>query len=265
MLSITVYEPRGTEWQVPFPENWDEFTPDELRQIGTALAVNADIALLATVLLEHRLAVSGVKNPQKTIRRIVVEDLVLEFLPHIEKLLSKVDRTVNPFPVLKNWWHTLQGPADNFRSLTCGEFEDCEVFFQSYCENQDIEHLRMIATILWRPTRGGRIVPYKGYDVERGKSFFREGQGPNLHAIYLWYSGCRQQLPAIFETLYNSGETLGETPDLTAFTNLIHAGAGPRNGTREQIRSMKLYEYLYDCELQARDAKRLQEELRAKS
>ena len=41
-------------------------------------------------------------------------------------------------------------------------------------------------------------------------------------------------------------------PDIMAFTNCIHAGAGPKNGTRQQIRLLKLSEFMYDMEQEAK-------------
>ena len=51
-----------------------------------------------------------------------------------------------------------------------------------------------------------------------------------------------------------------EEPDPMVFTKCIHAGAGPKNGTRDQVRMLNLKEYFFDMELEAIKAKELKKE-----
>lgn len=155
-----------------------------------------------------------------------------------------------------------------FDQITCGEYEDCEIIANRFFEDPSGELLANLAAILFRPLKNNNLVPYMQYNhrsatyyhyqAEKKAYKFLKLAPEQLYSIFIWYAGSRSQLPKIFPDVYEGGST-GE-PDMLAFTNCIHAGAGVKNGTREKIRTMKLYEFMYDMNQEARKAKELKAE-----
>ena len=118
----------------------------------------------------------------------------------------------------------------------------------------------MLAAILYRPRSGKTRIPYQDYQAERIKPLFKKLPHHQLLLIHTWYCGCRANLPKYFPNVFDS-KTSSKNIDLSAFTKCIHAGAGPRNGTRPQIRETLLKEFLLDMDLQAKAAAELEAEL----
>ena len=96
------------------------------------------------------------------------------------------------------------------------------------------------------------------YNAERLYPYFLKLSPFVLHSIYTWYTGCRNQIPKYFPVPFE-GNTTGGEPDPAAFTKCIHAGAGPKNGSRDQIRVTGIKEFFFDMNLEAQKAKDLKE------
>jgi len=200
------------------------------------------------------------------------EDMVKDGYPLIDFIFTKNELTNLPAPItLPLLWrgvgvrHFYPIP---FEDMTCGEFEDCEIFINKFFETPGSDPLASLAAILFRPREKGATVPYMVYNFKTAqytiykaaaaKKYFVKLKPEVLYSIFVWYTGCRAQLTLMFPTVY-AGSDEGPTDPL-AFTNCIHSGAGPKNGSRMQIRVMKVFEFMYDMEQEAIKAEQLREE-----
>ena len=200
--------------------------------------------------------------------KINLEDACLNGLPLIDFLFEENHRTEQPYSQIKlpgAGTGTVYGPLSDFNNLTVGEFEEAEQFYYQFGENPTHECLANLAAILYRPEN----TPYFTYDQYKGKYIaydtagllpaFMKKKPWELYTIFIWYVGCKNEMPKIFPTVHEGGTTNG-TPDPMVFTKCIHSDTNPKNGTREQIRTMMLKEYFFDMEMQAIKAKELKEE-----
>ena len=171
-----------------------------------------------------------------------------------------------------------------FSEITNAEYEDAEVVANKFAIKPSGELLAELAAVLLRPGRdailslskGGlndypleapepymqfnsRTNSYYTYQANQKIKYFKKLPAEELYSIFMWYAGNRAQLPLMFPTVYEGG-TKEEKPDLAAFTKCIHMGAGPKNGTRQQIRMMRLYEFMFDMEQEAIHAKEMEAE-----
>lgn len=152
---------------------------------------------------------------------------------------------------------TLEGPADNFNDITVGEFEDAEHYFIKWFQSKEQVEIADLIGVLWRPVADGQRVPYLEYHISFESARTIELLRPNMRYVaLLWYMGCKALLPRMYPLVYGGTDAPvdANTPpevDRMAITKLIHHGAGPKNGTREQIRKMKLHEFLFDLNLEA--------------
>lgn len=251
MTELELYDGAIMNIKIPFPTEWNDFDEVELKHLSDCLAQDKTKETLFGKILRHRLKVSGV--PRDVIFRISQEDVATDALQIADKWLEDNNLTKQPYPKLGD----LTGP-ESFDELYCGEYDDAEVLFYLYNIERDMKHLRMLAQTIWRPTdQNGKRVAYNDeYTVSKNyKSFFQKLDEPTLHLIYLWWCGSRNELKQLFPRLFQAGGTSSGDQNpysvLSAFSDLVHEGAGARTGTINQIRNeMKLKVFLYDCERQ---------------
>lgn len=231
-------------------------------------------AAILTGLLSIRAKTKGIELTGNILKRLDAEDAFINGYPLCDFIFTDNNLTTQPFPAIRVPFHfshplksltTFYGPASDFDNITCGEFEDAEIFFYQFRDNPSHDALAHLAAILWRPknTPYIRLVDHRKeeYNVEAVVPLFSQLPAWQLYAIYTWYVGCREQLPKLFRHAFGSEGKKSAANDYMAFTKCIHAGAGPKNGSREQIRLLPLKEFFFDIDLEALKAKEMKAEL----
>lgn len=260
MQSISLNKPGAFSYKIDFPENWNELTTAELELVAKAQLAHAENegvskAVVFTSIIDHRATAIGIKLPADWKQNLNYDEAAAQGFDAIAFLYISNFRTVNPYPTLLLGKKRVIGPEDDFNEITCGEMEDCEVSFLRMQTEPSLELLAKIAAVLWRP----RNAKYKSKTSDQRLHLFKKLPEAVLFSIYIWYTGCRNRLPLYFPEVYAGGETADE-PDLLSFTKCIHAGAGVKNGTRENIRSISAKEFLFDMNLEAEQARKMKEE-----
>lgn len=254
MVTIALNKPGAFSHKIEFPSSWDELSTSEMELVSVEVmaqrqnqAINK--AYIFTGLIEKRAAEQKIKLPADWKSNLNYEQAASAGFDAIDFIFSSNTRTINPYPALKSGkFKTFNGPDDDFNSMTCGEFEDSQFMFFQFNQTSDISHIAKLTSILWRE-KG------KSYEAKDDKrvEFFKKLPVEQLFSILIWYSGCLDRLGLFFPNVFKKDSN--GSPDPNAFTNCIHYGAGPKNGTRENIRKMLLKEFLYDMELEAKTMK----------
>jgi hypothetical protein len=154
--------------------------------------------------------------PQKIMTNLEPESLDALLNEHcvVDFLFSKMDMLRNPIPRIGK----LVGPMDDFEDFKMGEFSFCETFYSNYVEERNIEFLKEMVAVLYRPERPG-YDPLGEDALNRRQKFNVVSQKARLEqiknipeedliAIYLWYDCCRQQLMEDFPEPFE-GESSG--------------------------------------------------------
>lgn len=268
MISIQLNKPGELDVQLAFPTNWNEMRPAEILHSAKAMIsglqpeqVRASILLF---MIDARAKLEKQKLPKKWKELIDPEQFFLEGSGLLDFLFKENLLTMPPENTIQlagTRTYTVHAPLKGFSSLTCGEFEDAGLYYTKFLQEQKPEHLAMLAAIIWRPKgtsyhelKGGKL---ETYPAERWAKLFMRLEPHRLYAIFIWFTGCNGMLPKVFPTMHESDRQEDATPDPLAFTKCIHAGAGPKNGTRNQIRLMNINEFLFDMEQEAIKAKEL--------
>lgn len=155
------------------------------------------------------------------------------------------------------------GREDDFDNLTCGEFEDADIYFNEFTQTRKVEALLSFMAVLYRKDN----LPYMVINTSTGKlettdltkavDNFSRVDPWKLYATYIWFFGCKSQLPEYFPTVFAGGDD-SKPKDPHAFTKCI-IGAGPKNGSRDQIRVTLLKEFFMDMEIEAAQTQELNE------
>lgn len=263
MVTVQLYQPGAVNFTFPFADNWNELTTAQLQVVSHVFHQLKEDGEAKAALLYGLLDMHRKKLPPNTIKKIDIDDLatvgqdLVSFIWE-DNLLSK-----QPYPVIRlGWFKKMIGPESDFDNITCGEYELAEICVHQFYQDKDIKHLAELAAILYRP----KNVPLFLYNLKRNEyiQYPYEKQTASflllpvevLFTIYLWYCGCRNWLTKFFPNVYGSGE--GGQPDMQAFTKCIHAAAGEKNGTRQQVRLLKLKEILFEMEQEMIKAKEIE-------
>lgn len=284
MVEINLFQPGKVDAVLQFPQEWNELHVQELSAISKNFLTefkqkyDGKVSIFLDMLL-FRSRHHKASLPKDFQLNLNEDDTLINGLPLVDFIYEGNTLTKNPYPYILNSQFPivhckLYGPADEFNDLTCGEFEDAEIFFHQFVDEPQQESLARLAAILWRPRsfsnlwerarvryityhfRSGR---YTSYNADKHYKFFLKQPQWMLHTIFMWYAGCRMLLPQFFPTIHETSGSKDE--DLSAFTKCIHAGAGPKNGSRDQIRCTLLKEFFYEMELEAVKAKEQLEEM----
>lgn len=233
MTPVTFFFAGSPDITIQFPTQWNELTYKDL--LCTADFINDKID-------QYELLISLLKNrtPKSlSISLIDPEQLAIEALPLIDFIKKSIELTVFPFKGDKK----IKNYADNFLDMTVGVFENCDTEYTLFIK--------------------------KDRDKYHFNEFLQHLLGDYSHKLsirkktiaLLWYIGCRNQLPKKFENLYKGASYSSTEATGLEFTNIIHMGAGPRNGLREEIRELLLNEFMYDMDLEAKRNADIQAEI----
>lgn len=274
VVNLHFYQPGVLDVHLPFPSQWNELLPTELEAISAVQlqefkTPGQDRATLLCKLLAIRQKHHGIHLPKDYFGRVSIEDWSTSGSDVLNFVFEGNDRTVQPYPFLRvpTYARRFTGPADDFNNLTCGEYEDCEIFFNQFKAEPGPEPLARLAAVLYRPA-GQRYIQYdaatatyKPYEIESKLKYFLRIHPEVLFTIFTWYAGCRSQLPKYFPTAFKGGGAAGDEPDFIAFTKCIHGAAGPKNGTRDAIRCTGIKEFLLELELEAQKAEEMKQKM----
>lgn len=270
VITINFHQPKALDVNISFPSEWNELTPFELRcfakQVINARTREEQVVNTFLDLLQSRTASLQKTLPNGWLSLLNNEDCARWAEGATKFLFEENNLTNQPFETLniKDWRGTrYYGPQSAFDSLTCGEFEACEVEFLKFIEYPNYQFLANIAAMLWRPkdiewmwwSKG--MNKYITYDWEHRAKDFAKLSNEILFVVFTWYSGCRQLLPRLFPLVYEGG-TGSNTVDLLSFTKCIHSAAGPKNGNRTDIRLTLVKEFFFEMNEEARKAKELE-------
>lgn len=250
MVECNFFLENSESQKIELPLDWNEFDFAELKIIVKALTSNTPKPVLGMNILAYRMQKNRVKNIE--LFQLDDDDLVNELLPLVDHWLENINLTKNPQLKLDDF---LSLP--NFDSMLVGEYEEADINYILYNEYKNPQHLIALAQGLWRPVIDGKRATAEGY--EYSGSFFQKLSELKLQLIYLWFTGCRNELLSLFPNIFGRNDNPDETTDTEqnneqqalGITDLIHAAAGERNGTRREIRwKTSIKEFLYDCQLQ---------------
>lgn len=273
LTTINLYQPSRIDKEIEFPTEWNELDPVELNAVAEVMLSelqekNIVKSVLLLELLKHRASLNKISF--EVIQRLDPEDLATDGMPLIEFIYTSNGLTRQPFPTIrikKNRFQlqaTMHGLENDFDNMTAGEFEYTEIAFLQFQQTPDMKFLATIAAILYRPVKKEFIQyiaakdKYITYDYRKAEQYFTRQTPEILFTIFMWYLGCRSMLPLYFPTLHEGGNEANKN-DLLIFTKCIHSAAGPKNGTREQVRRTLLKALFFDMEQEAIKAKELKE------
>ena len=290
MIPINLYQPNQFDFTVEFPTSWNELEQKEIIFIAKCLLTEPDPAavraLLLKFIIENRASSPsplgegrGEVLPKDWFLYLDSEQVVIDCFPLLDFIFKENNLTNTPDPL--TFKKIIYYPQP-FTKITCAEYEDCEVKANQFSSKKvpDKDLLAEIAAILFRPSSplsirrgdGGEVSSpehytlfntrtnyYYTYNSSQKVKYFKTLSLEELYGIFIWYACSRAQLPLDFPAVYEGGSS-GSEPDIMAFTKCIHSGAGPKNGTRQQIRIMELYEFMLDMEQEAIHAKEMEAE-----
>ena len=276
MVSINLYQSNKVNCTIDFPSEWNELLPHELlsvcqRQLSQFKDVHEQIVAVFNDLFISRSKKYNKSLPKDFYSMLDPEDTAMNALPLVDFLYRQNRLTTQLFPVIKLPGildKKMYGPESDFDNLTCGEFEDAEIFFHNFIAKPSPDSLAHLAAILWRPQHAqyisfnSKTQKWLTYNHEKVYDDFLKLKQHQLYALFVWYAGCRSILPLIFPTVYkkNPDEKKSDEPDLLAFTKCIHGAAGPKNGSRTEIRRTLLKEFYMELEIEAQNNEKLIEE-----
>lgn len=212
-------------------------------------------------LLESRSKSLEIDFQKEILNRLDEEDVARSY-NLVDSFFSFNTLTRNLIPTIEINGEQYVGREDDFDNLTCGEFEDADIYFNQFTQSRQVDALLNLVAILYRKgnspymTINNLTGKLETADVSGTVKLLEQTEAWQLYACYIWFFGCKSQLPDYFPTVFAGGEE-GKQRDPHAFTKCIHAGAGPKNGTRDQIRVTLMKEFFMDMELEAIQAEEL--------
>lgn len=188
---------------ITIPENWDELTPDDWRELlkmrhkmvkkGLKLSIDDVRIESARMLLQHR----GVKlqlNNQQYL--VLIEQLArsLTWLwQEVDDGISLAYRSLeNKMPTIRGWL----GPKDYGEDITFGEFRQAVAHLRVWEQKQNPQALQALAGLLYRPEASKeqkhrqqlRRQPYDWDSVDDKIARGRKMQPWQLWGVYAWFA-----------------------------------------------------------------------------
>ena len=277
MVEITLSNSDSTA-TFSFPSTWNELTTPELEAVAAALTSPADEwenkITLFIKLVELRATAQKIKLPYAWAANLNPEDVAINGIDSINFLFTTNERSINPYPYLQlpgifGARSKFHGPAADFNDITCAELEDAEQMIDEFNRTKQVAALASLAAIFWRLPINKNVLqrrqhrfPYDDVKSQHYQSHFMCLPVQQLMACYIYVVGCRNNLPKYFPGPYGTPDQAEGKADPAAFTKCIHAGAGVKNGTRDNIRKMLAKEFLFDLQQEFDNAKEQEKQLK---
>ncbi len=267
--------------QITIPKSWNELTRAQLLQIADLFTRNLDrtafkikaLLKLSGMQVAMRLPreESGIWYHELILakRRFELSDLQLQsYIGQLDFLLEASQLTENRLPKLNG----RIGPDKALANISWAEFETAEGYFGSFSKTKDeIQLDRLIATLYRKADRnnradssgftGDRRETFNPHLVEKQAAHFKSLPMDKKYAVYLFYSGCRNNIVAQFGKVFSADSSGSGEPDPLCHINLVNAinnGDITKNGS---IRKTALFEILIFLQKKAEDAEKMETEL----
>ena len=252
MIELLMHREGGKPLRALVPENWDELSEAQMLLVAKKLAGSKTISEVATALL-----VSIVYPFRRSITRseIGAQVLISEGLPLLDWMAEPAEMQVQPLPVIGVGFWRWQGPAAGFRNLRFSEFHFAEVAFWAYQEGKEIQYLRELVAVLWRPKKLSADPDdcRKAFVASRiAGRMKKQADLPEelLLAAHFWYAATRQTMveehPRIFRSTSSESE---DGSDLPSYFPLMRAIAKEGTyGNFENVEEMYLLNALEELE-----------------
>lgn len=231
MTPITLYHPSLAPVEIQYPSSWDELSAIDMVIVAESYFEQKYTPVEVCIkLIEYRLTA---EQARLYIPMLSLEDVSMEYSPLTEFLRGDITRTI-PITISTGYC-----PQPDFDDTTAGIFEEADVHLSTWLQHSDPDQLIQFFKTWYKLEYPSPVNP------------------STLKAIALCFIGCKNNLKRYFPLVFNApaeGEANSSAPDALALTRLIHHAAGPKNGTREQIRKTLIKEFLFDCQLEAEKA-----------
>ncbi|HWK58741.1 MAG TPA: hypothetical protein VNQ80_15465 [Parapedobacter sp.] len=238
-------ERRGKRRYYRAPSEWNELTR---RQIFAwcgivRQAISVEDALAAAVLLFYKIPLDLLSWLSPGQRFKLAESL--GFLDGENRLTTNVIGRVR---LLGRAYH---GPVGRLANVSIGEFRRTEIYYQHWLRSRDPQLLRLLAATLFRPKGKGGADDVRERMVERRINrrarLFRLLHPNWLHAILLYYEGCRAAVRKLYPRVFvkaTGGDQTDGRPQPWKLVDLdthILAFSGDKLGTYAETNEVNMH------------------------
>ena len=100
----------------------------------------------------------------------------------------------NPVPKFKILFTTLYGPEDSFNNMTFGEYRDALRFFHDFHATGDMEFLKLLTAVFYRPKKWFKKVPYNPQDLDKRIAKLKYAPIGFVYGVYLLFASFQKYL-----------------------------------------------------------------------
>lgn len=166
----------------------------------------------------------------------------------------------------------LYGPSSEWHNLTMEEWNDCEVYYYLFTNENDTTALDKLIGILYRECKkdynhqinidGDCRVPFNQYQSEYiAKEKISQWPQSVKMAILAWYDGCRQSVTELYDLFGGNGEEVNEP----GMFQIIRALCGDKFGSFKEVERLNVHIALRDLMLTKQENEKLEAQLKSTS
>ncbi|WP_353183592.1 hypothetical protein [Parapedobacter lycopersici] len=180
----------------------------------------------------------------------------------LDFLMGENTLTKNVIGSVRLFFRRYHGPSNRLANISVGEYRRTELYYQLYLKTGDQELLRLLAATLFRPAGKGGVEdirePVNEIRINRRARLFR-WLNPNwLHAILLYYEGCRGSIIKSHPKIFKPSKQAAEGNGLMDLEDQILAYSGDKLGNFKDTVAINLYVFLKHMTQRIEEYERLQ-------
>ena len=188
---------------ITIPENWDELTPEDWRELlkmrhkmvkkGLKLSIDDVRIESARMLLQHRGVKAQLDNQQYLVLLSMLARSLTWLWQEVDDGISLAYRSLeNKIPTIRGWL----GPKDYGEDITFGEFRQAVAHLRVWEQKQNPQALQALAGLLYRPEASKeqkhrqqlRRQPYDWDSVDDKIARGGKMQPWQLWGVYAWFA-----------------------------------------------------------------------------
>ena len=170
-------------------------------------------------------------------------------------------------------YNKMYGPSSEWQNLTMEEWNDCEVYYHLYINENEEQALDKMLAVLYREAKPGYDfernidgdcrIPYNQFQSEYNAThIIKQWPQEVKMAILAWYDGCRELLMDSYDIFSNNNSGAANEPGMF---ELIRSLCGERFGNFKQVENLNVHIAMKDLSLTKQDNERLEAQLKSHS
>lgn len=234
---------------ITLPQSWDEIPHKTLKKIIWLLSTlkpsrKQDVLLFLALQNTKFWQFKKIRNAFKVLKLVPISEIKKHY-----NFLFKDIELKKFLPYLKINHTKYYAPGKRLHNITIEEFAICEDLFFGYYTTNNLDYIKMLAAVLYRPKIKGVKAPFNNNNLQENAKKFNDIPVKKLLTIAFSYKGSTLFIQGLYKNVFRKTPPTTKTtktakPQKPAFKKTILEIAGGKFGNLKETNQTNVHDFL---------------------